>query len=337
MKKLQTFALLSAILALLTVDVLAQPPGRGNGEFGSRGGDAGFRGERGGFGGPGGGGRGGFGSPEAGGRGGFGAFGNTGRSGFGGPPGGGESRSRLDTMMDPNGDGRIDQSELDRIPPGLRQAMEARGLPMKAGTTMEEFRAGPRRDESSTNRNAYSPAAPFRPRSKERITVDLPPKYSELDIDYDGQIGLYEWITARRESLDQFDQIDIDVDGILTPRELQEFDVITASGEPKVVTYKRERLTIVGGSSSGKNGRDTRPGSSNDGKMSKEDQERHVATAQKYFGYLDKNKDGQIADDEWEGSRRLRPMFENADIKIKSMSAEEFSKSYVKAVARSKN
>ena len=33
------------------------------------------------------------------------------------------------------------------------------------------------------------------------MTVDLPPKYSELDIDYDGQIGLYEWITARRESL----------------------------------------------------------------------------------------------------------------------------------------
>ena len=75
----------------------------------------------------------------------------------------------------------------------------------------------------------------------------LPPKYSELDIDYDGQIGLYEWITARRESLSQFDEMDMNFDGILTPSELLVYDEVMASGEPKVTSYKRERVTIVGG------------------------------------------------------------------------------------------
>lgn len=371
MKTFCQLVFLGAILGMLSSDAFAQRGGRPGGGEGGRGGRAGGaeggRGARGG--GDAGGGRGGFGggagrggAEAGGGRGGFGG-GGTGRGGFGGGDaggrgGGGTTRggfggpsagmSRLDT----NGDGRLDQGEIDSIPQGWKQAMESRGVRLAPGSVeevtssmMSQFqrsrsgeggtggdRGGDRdRNDSQSNKSAYSPAAPFRPRTKDRITVDLPPKYSELDMDFDGQIGLYEWITAKRESLNEFDEIDANVDGLLTPKELKFYDEITAAGEKKVVSYKRDRVMIIDGSGSftaRQSGKKTSQKSS----MSPEEQKKQLETGKRYFAAMDKNKNGKVDKEEWESSQRIRPWFEKSGIKLDSMGEEDFSKNFLKAV-----
>ena len=232
--------------------------------------------------------------------------------------------------------------------------MESRGIKIQPGTSVDDFRnnmmqqfqqmreqggqPGSQEQQSQSNREEYSPVAPFRPRTKDRMTVDLPPKYSELDIDYDGQIGLYEWIAARRESMDQFDSIDVNYDGVLTPAELKYFDEITESGTPQVAVAKPQRLTIIGGNA-GSSGKDRdklgSDGSSKSGKMSKEQREQQESVGKRYFGMMDRDRDGRIGEEEWASSRRLRPMFEAAGIKIEPMSEDEFAKKYVKALEKS--
>ncbi|MCP4175177.1 MAG: hypothetical protein GY758_30890 [Fuerstiella sp.] len=272
------------------------------------------------------------------------------RSAFGGgTPGGGDRGGR--PSLDSNGDGRIDQNEINQMSDGMRQFMQSRGISIRPGTSMDDFRnqmreqfsrsreegggsgsgSGRGNDSRSDNRGGSSA---FRARTKERMTVDLPPKYSELDIDYDGQIGLYEWITARRESLAQFDQMDMNFDGILTPSELLVYDEVIASGSPKVTSYKRERITIVGGSSTRSSGSAAiRMGGGEKGsKPSAEEVQKHAATAKRYFAAMDKNKDGTIGEDEWAQSRRLKPFFEKAGIKIRSMSESDFAGKYAQAM-----
>ena len=285
-------------------------------------------------------------------RGGFGGGDRT-RGGFGGgPPGGGfggGDRGGRPTL-DSNGDGRIDQNEINQMSDGMKQFMQSRGITIRPGTSMDDFRNNMREQFSRAREEGGGPgfgggngtrtdnrggSTAFRARKKERMTVDLPPKYSELDIDYDGQIGLYEWITARRESLSQFDQMDLNFDGILTPSELLVYDEVISSGEPKVTSYKRERVTIVGGSgSSGSAGSAAiRMGGGDKGsKPSAEEVQKHAATAKRYFAAMDKNKDGMIAEDEWAQSRRLKPFFEKAGIKIRTMSESDFAGKYAKAM-----
>ena len=96
----------------------------------------------------------------------------------GGPPGGFGSR------LDQNGDGRIDQNELNDIPEGFRQAMQSRGVKLKPGLSVEEFTQSMRQqfersreegrrpseerpdERSPGNRSQYRPPAPFRPRRR---------------------------------------------------------------------------------------------------------------------------------------------------------------------------
>lgn len=338
--------LLVAVAIWSSPETLAQRGGRGGGDRGGFGGGRPGGGDRGGFGGGDRGGRqGGFGGGPGGGRGGFG--GGPGGGGFGGGPGGG--RPTFDT----NGDGQIDKSEIANMPEGFRNAMESRGIKIEPGSVdgfrdnirrqfeqrarEEGWSMGGRREEENkergenANRERYQPAAPFRARERERVTVDLPPKYSELDIDFDGQVGLYEWITARRESLDEFDEIDANADGVLTPKELKFFDEIDAATEAKVTSFKRDRVVIIDGKGSftGKKSGEKVDGKS---KMSAEEREKTVEKGRSYFGQMDKNKNGKIDREEWESSRRIRPWFESSGIKLSDMSEDDFSNNFLKAV-----
>lgn len=103
----------------------------------------------------------------------------------------------------------------------------------------------------AVNRSRYAPVQSWRPKEGRRLTVDLPEMYAELDTDFDGQIGFYEWIVARRQDLAVFDEIDVDSDGILTPRELQAFDRASSAPETGLTSlsekYQRPRLLVVGG------------------------------------------------------------------------------------------
>ena len=281
----------------LTVSVSAQERGgRGEGGFGRGrgggpgGGRGGFGGDRGGRSGPGGFGRGPGGGGPGGGPGRFGGRGGGpggGPGGFGGPGGGpGGPGGRRGGGLDANGDGIIDRAEIEQIPEDRRAIMRERGISIRPGTSVDEFHATLERQreidggvENFRNggpgqrfsNNRPQPIAPYRQSDKERVTIDLPPRYSDLDTDFDGQVGMYEWMTVRRESLDQFDEIDTNLDGILTPRELKAFDDASASTEAKVTKYERERITIVGGSGS----RNDSPGSAGRGRFGGNDDRRN--------------------------------------------------------------
>lgn len=359
MKSLAAAVVLVALVLATTPDVMAQRGGGrpGGGERGGFGGGRQGGGERPSFGGnsggPGGG-RGGFGGGD---RGSFGGGRPSFGGGFGGPGGGSGGRGGFGggrPTFDTNGDGQIDKSEIAAMPEGFRQAMESRGIKIQPGS-VDEFRDsmrkqfeqrareegwswGGRREEErsngdskeSANRERYQPAAPFRPRERERVTVDLPPKYSELDLDFDGQVGLYEWITAKRESLDEFDEIDGNADGVLTPKELKFFDEIEAASEAKVASYKRDRVILIDGKGtfSGKSGGKKTTKSN----MSPEEREQNVQKGKNYFSQMDKNKNGKIDREEWEASRRIRPWFEGSGIKLTDMSEDDFANNFVKAV-----
>ena len=127
------------------------------------------------------------------------------------------------SRLDANQNGVVDQSEIDGIPERFRRMMDARGFKLESGESVDTVRNRVRQrfenerrererrnDDSSDNdrANRSTPPPAFKPRDRERITVDLPESYAEVDSDLDGQIGLYEWIVARRNDLELFDEID---------------------------------------------------------------------------------------------------------------------------------
>jgi hypothetical protein len=312
---------------------------RGGSERGSRG-DRGGRSSGGDFGGgpPGGFGGGGFrGGPP----GGFG----------GGPPGGfGGGRSMLDT----NGNGTIDQEEIDRMPSFVRDMMATRGIELKAGTSVDDMRNSMRagfsrgRDTNDSERNpssgtsGNSNATPLKPvlkpyvmKPKPALIQTLPPAYSEVDADFDGQLGLDEWMLARRTDLDQFDEFDTDHDGFLIPEELRAAEV-AATGSNVAMSVRTEKLTIVSAkpkvvpgsfASAGTSGQDNNNGGNRwtgrGGDVAEQ--------AKSYTERLDENQDGFIDADELQGSRRVRGMFEQAGIPLEKMSLDQFTQNFQKA------
>jgi len=390
MKQMFTPLLLAAAL-LGSESLLAQDGGFGRssrggdrgGDRGSRGGDSGGRGGfggggfgggmPGGFGGGapsgfGGGAPGGFGGGPPGGFGGFGGGPPGGFGGFGGfgggPPGGGDSDrgSRFTSMMDSNGNGKIDQEELDRMPSFVRDMMKARGIELKPGMSLDDmrnsFRSGfsggppgsPQNPGQPQDNNKPKALTPYRMKPKKPMILELPPAYAEVDTDFDGQLGMHEWIMTRRADLEQFETMDLDFDGFLTPEELQAAESAAAAGQNVASTNERKRLTIVTGTPA--RPKDTR---SNDGRDNRGgDQQRsdnrspwgggggspwggqpggEAAMAQSYFSRLDQNQDGRVDSTEWEQSRRVRGMFEQAGIRLDSMDLATFTRNLERATA----
>jgi len=365
----QMFTPLLLVAALLgSESLLGQDGGFGRGggdsdrgnDRGSRGGDSrdrgGFRGGSFGGGAPS-----GFGGgPPAGFGGGFGGFGGFG----GGPPGGGDSDrgSRFTSMMDSNGNGKIDQEELDRVPSFVRDMIKARGIELKPGMSLDDMRNSvrsgfsgdpPRSPENPgqpQDNNKPKGMTPYRMKTKKPTILELPPAYAEVDTDFDGQLGMHEWIMTRRADLEQFETMDLDFDGFLTPEELQAAELAAAAGQKVASTKERKRLTIVTGtparpknsrSDDGRNNRDgdqqrsdnRSPWSGGGGSPWSGQPGGEAAMAQSYFSRLDQNQDGRIDPTEWEQSRRVRGLFEQAGIRLDSMDLATFTKNLERATA----
>ena len=372
MKRLLTiFVSASAILTLLSDFSMGQDRGdRGDRrDRGGFGGDSG-RGDRGGFGGPPSGmggppsgfGGGGFGGPPGSfGGGGFGGPPGGFSGGFGGPPGGfggGDRESRFGSMMDSNGNGKVDQEEIDRMPSFVRDMMKARGVELKAGMSLDDMRNsfrsnfsqgsnGQNGQPNDPNRNSGTGAVvltPYKMKPKKPLTITLPPAYSEVDTDFDGQIAMHEWMLTRRVDLEQFDSMDIDSDGYLIPEELAMADAAAAS-QPEVASTAKKRLLIVNATptrtkATSNNGQ---PGNGPPGSTPQNPQDNGnrggwgggdpAAMASESFRRLDGNGDGFIDTEEWQNSRRTRGMFEQAGIRLEKMSLEQFSQHYVRLMS----
>lgn len=361
MKTLRILFTVAVACLFFAADADAQRGGgeRGGGAGGERGGR-----ERGGRGGGerGGGERGGrpsFGG-DTGGRQSFGG-GRPSFGGGGGSEGGGRGSFDPASRLDRNGDGRIEQSEIDAIPSFVRDSMKSRGIEFKAGSVDEvrermkvQFEKAresgswgrpsssqkDQGDDTYGNRQKYAPAASFRPRDKERITTDLPETYLTVDANADGQVALHEWILTRRSEMSLFDQIDGNRDGVLTPVELVAFES-KKDDEEEVEKWVRDRLVIVGpnGSSGGRtaSGRTVASKSSKqDKRENKEEKQKHEKYAAYAFKAMDRNQNGKIDQEEWDSSRRVRPMFEKAGMKLTAMDSDEFQKRYVKAAMSGK-
>lgn len=258
-------------------------------------------------------------------------------------------------MLDRNGDGVIDQDEIDRMPSFFRDMMQSRGIQLSAGMSLDAMRSNMQRgfggdsnngrgDSGRTgDRRGTSGPQPYRQKQQERITVDLPPKYSELDLDYDGQLAFHEWLESRRDDIDQFDLIDTDGDGFLTPTELLDYDsgALDRAANSLFAGIQASKLLIVGAPpSSSRRGRDSRDSSTGDdrsrGERGSSGSSEADATAQRYFQAMDRNRNGRIDMDEWERSQRLRPMFEQGGIRISEMSESEFIRNYTRVAGNSR-
>ena len=67
-----------------------------------------------------------------------------------------------------------------------------------------------------------------------------------------------------------------------------------------------------------------------------EETKRLETQGRRYFHVLDRDTSGRLDREEWEASRRLKPMFEQAGITVTSMSEEEFVEQFVAATRHSK-
>jgi len=195
-------------------------------------------------------------------------------------------------------------------------------------------RGGPGNQEQPA---VEQPAAPTQSVMKphDRVTVDLPENFMAGDLDFDGQIGLYEWRQWRRGDMLGFLALDHNGDGFLTPQEL-------AKG-PRAITMPVAPVSIT--STQGGSGLPTRglpagtqpvsttvPGVASGG-----DNSATVTRASSMFGLMDNNRNGSIDPEEWARSSKLKPQFEAAGIDLKqAMTKDEFVRHFLAVDAQKK-
>lgn len=299
-KVLNSFVLCAAVGFVSTAEAQAPAPDYGNGSgfeepsgFEGRGGFGRFRG---GFGGDRGGYGGGFGGDREGFGGGFGGdrggFGGD-RAGFGGEDGGWGGR----------GWGRGGSRGWGGSESGRPEGETVPGAPLRSVA-------------------AYGP--------KERMTIPLPEAYLSMDLDRDGQIGLYEWRQVKRSDMQGFLALDHNGDGYLTPAEL-----VRGPKSPSLAGAPRDASSAFPGSQpvsapgSVASGAGVPAGGPSGGTSSSGGTDTSRIAASR-FQLLDSNRNGTIDPEEWLRSTNMRAQFEKAGIDLASpMSKDDFIKHFI--------
>jgi hypothetical protein len=143
------------------------------------------------------------------------------------------------------------------------------------------------------------------PKPPPRVTVDLPEAWKVADLDKDGQIGLYEW---DRKKYKEFFALDTNRDSLLTPKEISR-----SSGASPAPSATAVAATTIPSSRSNST-KSAKPVAATPSGIPIVAVEYDASSAEgrwaKYvFGRLDKNKDGSLSADEWNGSVKTRDSF----------------------------
>lgn len=247
------------------------------------------------------------------------------RSSSGGPPGGGPPQ-----FGGPPGGGPPQFGG----PPGMGGPPQFGGPPPGSDRSRGDDRSRDERDrgddrnrdergrEDSNRSGTTKPGSQRVIAKTERITVDLQESFKEGDADQDGQIAFFEWRKWKPGELAEFNRMDQNHDGYLTPREIKYSSTATAS--PTAVAASATPATpapVVTPAAV------SAPGPVTDEDRNSTEGKRAVL----YVGQLDKNKNGTIEPDEWSISKTVKPQFEQAGIDLKApMPTETFIAHFIR-------
>lgn len=160
-----------------------------------------------------------------------------------------------------------------------------------------------RRDEKSKSSSKRPPKRKEQP----RLTVDLPSKFSEVDKNNDGQIGLYEWDRAKFR---EFFELDRNGDGILTPIELMASSGATPS--PRTTSSRTAPASGPGLATSAALPKPSGAAAITPEKFDPESSDGRRASY--VFRSLDRDKNGSLTKEEWERSQSTRRDFEKKNL-----------------------
>jgi len=217
--------------------------------------------------------------------------------GYGGPPGRGGPPSYGDRSRGSDTDRGDDRSRDSRYGSSSQDS--------RYGSSSRYSRYG------SSSRDSRGSSSRSKPKPPPRVTVDLPEAWKAADLDKDGQIGLYEW---DRKKYKEFFALDTNRDSLLTPRE------ISRASEASPAPTANAVATTTVQSSRSTSSPTAKPAATPAGApivaAEYDAKSRDGKWAKYVFGKLDKNKDGSLSQDEWNGSVKTRESFKKHNAQI---------------------
>jgi Ca2+-binding EF-hand superfamily protein len=247
---------------------------------------------------------------------------------------------RVFAYYDRDKNGRLDGGEYERFSSDLKEAVRAVRLDFRRGVDQATFMkawpritgeirarrdrdASRRDDRGGDSRSSSSYQRPSAPRKEEkskssskrppkrkeraRVTVDLPTRFSEVDKNRDGQIGLYEWDRAKFR---EFFELDRNGDGLLTPRELSANP--GASPAPRTTASRTASPSSPAAAAPASSPEPAGSGTITAVEFDPESSDGRRASY--VFRSLDRNKDGSLTKEEWEKSQSTRRDFEKKNL-----------------------